>query len=233
MHLSVIIPTLRRPATAALIAERVAGLLPGLEVEAIVVLPASLPLPADHGPVRHVADPGRGVYPAYRAGLRAARGEYVWFIGDDDYPLDAAAALAGPLQEAAADLVVAPVLFSSGRLYRPTRSLLVLHFLNWCQQGVVYRREALRRHPLHSRLRVQADQFTNLRLRAEPGIAIRYLDAPICVFGVGGVSGRLVDEAYRQLRVPLARRTLGPARFLEFRALCIIQPLVKRLVRLR
>lgn len=233
MQLSVIIPTLRRPATAALIANRVAQLLSPLEVEAIIVQPVSGPMPPDLGHVRHVADPGRGVYPAFRAGLRAARGEYVWFIGDDDYPLDAAAALAGPLREGTADVLASPVLFSSGRPYRPSRSLLVLHFLNWCQQGVIYRRAALLRHPLHTRLRVQADQFANIRLRADPGVIVRYLDMPICVFGVGGVSGRLRDTAYRALRLPLARRTLGPAGFLAFRALCAIEPLVKRVMRIR
>jgi hypothetical protein len=91
-------------------------------------------------------DARRGVYVAYTAGLRAAWGEYVWFVGEDDYPQDAVAEIAPLQEERAFDVLAAPVLFSSGRLYKPTRRRAVLLFLNWCQQGVVYRRRVLRRY---------------------------------------------------------------------------------------
>jgi glycosyltransferase involved in cell wall biosynthesis len=232
-HLSVIVPTLNRLDTAQLIAARVLGLFPHLQVEVIVVAPASQCLPESSARVRFVADTGRGVYPAFTAGLNQARGRYVWFIGDDDYPLDAAGLLSADLLEARADLLVAPVLFSSGRIYRPTRSRLILQFLNWCQQGVIYRRELLMRYRFFRRLPVQADQYVNVRLRCDPRVSIRFVAAPICMFGVNGVSGRFQDLGYRALRPALAYRTLGCARFLAFRALLFVEPLVKKLVKIR
>ena len=174
-----------------------------------------------------------GVYAAYRAGLERATGEYCWFMGDDDYPLDGASRLSGELLAAQADLLVAPVLFSSGRVYRPTRSALILHFLNWCQQGVIYRRSALSRRRFFRRLTVQADQYVNILMRSDPALRTIFLDAPICVFGVDGISGRLHDSAYARLRVALAWRTLNGGAFLLFRCLLLVQPLVKRLVKLR
>lgn len=232
-HLSVIIPTLNRLDTAQLIAARAFSLFPQLKLEVIVVAPAGLPVPEATGRVRFVADTGRGVYRAFTAGLNQARGQYVWFIGDDDYPLDAAATLSAELLAARADVLVAPVLFSSGRLYRPTRSRLILQFLNWCQQGVIYRRELLMRHRFHRRLPVQADQYVNIRLRCDPRVSIRYFTAPICMFGVGGISGGARDLGYRGLRVALAYRTLGCGRFLIFRTLLFVEPLVKKLVKIR
>lgn len=233
MDLSVIIPTLTRLETVRLLAGRIRELLPALEIEVIVVTPHAGNLQTSTEMVRYVVDAGRGVYAAYNAGLRIASGEYVWFMGDDDYPLDAATGISGILAQGAVDLLVAPVLFSSGRIYRPVRSLLLLHFLNWCQQGVIYRRRELLRHRFFRRLKVQADQYVNIHLRFDPSVRKTFLTEPICLFGVNGVSGRLHDAGYRSLRVALAHRTLGCGAFLAFRVLALIDPLIKRLLKIR
>lgn len=233
MHLSVIIPTLNRPETVRLLAGRIRRLLPTLEIEVIVVTPPRGEQPSSTELVHYVADGCRGVYAAYNAGLRVASGEYIWFMGDDDYPLDAAAGISDMLRGGAVDLLIAPVLFSSGRIYRPTRMLLILHFLNWCQQGVIYRRRELLRHRFYHRLKVKADQYVNILLRSDPAVRKIFLAEPICMFGLGGVSGRTLDESYRSLRPALAHRTLGCGAFAVFRVLIMIEPLVKRWLKIR
>jgi glycosyltransferase involved in cell wall biosynthesis len=233
VHLSVIIPTLNRPETAELLAHRILNLLPTLDVEVIVVTPALPERSTSSGQVRYVTDAGRGVYRAYSAGLGSASGEYVWFIGDDDYPLDAATVIGGILQEGAVDLLIAPVLFSSGRIYRPTRTMLLLHFLNWCQQGVIYRRREIMRHRFFRRLTIQADQYVNILLRSDPAVRKKFLIEPICMFGVNGISGRAHDAGYRSLRVALAHRTLGCCAFLAFRVLVLLEPMIRRFVTIR
>ena len=233
VQLSVIISTLNRLDTATLLANRIRVLLSELELEIIVVSPGAGEQTSSDGLVYHVADAGRGVFAAYKAGLRSSNGEYVWFIGDDDYPLDAATDICDVLKVGAVDLLVAPVLFSSGRIYRPSRTLLLLHFLNWCQQGVIYRRQELLRHKFFRRLPVQADQYVNILLRSDPSIRTKFLTKPICMFGVNGVSGRTRDSGYRSLRLALARRTLSCGAFLAFRVLALIEPLIKRVVKIR
>jgi glycosyltransferase involved in cell wall biosynthesis len=229
VHLSVIIPTLNRQETTALVAERVCGLLHSLDVEVIVVMPGGRQPTASSAKLRYVADAGRGVYAAYKAGLQSANGEYVWFIGDDDYPLDAAADLAPFLKGGTADMLVAPVLFSSGRLYRPTKSLLLLLYFNWCQQGVVYRRQTLLRRRFFRRLMIQADQYVNVLLRADKAVRVTFLSRPICVFGVNGLSGRMHDAAYDAVRTVLAYRVLGCAGFLAYRVLESFRQLARRM----
>jgi hypothetical protein len=233
MHLSVIIPTLSRQPTALLLAARLKDIFAAIQIEVIVVLPKGQLKPADTEGVHFVSDPARGVYLAYRAGLALATGTYCWFMGDDDCPLESAAVLVSALIAGQDDLLVAPVIFSSGRIYRPTRSTLILHFLNWCQQGVIYRRSLLARHRFFRRLTVQADQYVNILLRSDPAVRIAFYPLPICVFGVNGVSGRLRDVGYAHLRRPLARRTLSPGSYVMFRVLLLVEPIVKRLVRLR
>jgi len=231
VHLSVIIPTLSRLETARLLAGRIRELLPALHVEVIVVSPRLQP--ASDGLLRYVPDAGRGVYTAYNAGLREATGEYVWFMGDDDYPLDAAATVSSFLRDGIVDILVAPVLFSSGRIYRPARTLLILQFLNWCQQGVIYRRRQLLRHRFFRRLNVQADQYVNILLRSDASVRIKFLADPICMFGVNGVSGQARDRGYGSLRLALARRTLSCGAFLVFRALVILEPMIKQVIKIR
>lgn len=233
MHLTVIIATLQQPQRVTLLAGRIRDLLPLLELEVVVVTPAAGERPNAFEFVRYVNDAGRGVYAAYNAGLRAASGEYVWFMGDDDYPLDAATDISGILREGAVDVLIAPVLFSSGRIYRPARTLLILHFLNWCQQGVIYRRRELSRHRFFRRLKVQADQYVNIMLRSDPAVRKQFMDQPICVFGVNGISARARDPGYRSLRLALAHRTLGCVSFFAFRLLTLIEPWVKRVVKIR
>jgi glycosyltransferase involved in cell wall biosynthesis len=233
VQLSVIIPTLNRLETARLLADRITGLLSALKIEIIVVCPASGEQTSSDRLVRHVADAGRGVYAAYNAGLRSCSGEYVWFIGDDDYPLDSAVDVCEILQEGVIDLLVAPVLLSSGRIYRPRRTLLLLHFLNWCQQGVIYRRRELLRHRFFRRMPVQADQYVNILMQSDPQIRKQFLTRPICMFGVDGISGHARDDGYRSLRFALARRTLNRGTFFAFRLLVLLEPLIKRLVRVR
>jgi putative colanic acid biosynthesis glycosyltransferase len=233
VHLSVIISTRSRLETARLLADRIRVLMSALELEIIVVSPAAEEQTNSDERLRYVADTGGGVYAAYNAGLRSSVGQYVWFVGDDDYPLDAAADICEILRAGAVDLLVAPVLFSTGRIFRPSRTLLLLHFLNWCQQGVIYRRRDLLRHRFFRRLPVQADQYVNILLRSDPTVRKKFLATPICMFGVGGVSGRARDLGYRSLRLALAHRTLNCGEFLVFRALALLEPLIKRMVRIR
>ncbi|HLZ99639.1 MAG TPA: hypothetical protein VKP66_17015, partial [Steroidobacteraceae bacterium] len=60
-----------------------------------------------------------------------------------------------------------------------------------------------------------------------------FLAEPICMFGVNGVSARGRDAGYRSLRLALAHRTLGWSAFIVFRLLVLIEPLIKRLVKIR
>jgi glycosyltransferase involved in cell wall biosynthesis len=229
--LSVIFPTLSKVATVVALAHRVAELLPQLSLEFIIITPQPDPQLSSSVPIRLVNDVGKGVYAAYMQGIRSARGEYVWLLGDDDYPLDGLASLHELLALRTFDLIIAPVIFSSGRFYRPPRTRFFLLLRNWCQQGVIYRRAIFDRRRFYRRLKIQADHHMNLLLRADRSITRVFVGEPLCVFGVGGISSRIRDEHFWRLRPRLARRTLGPVGLLLFWS--IVQPFsrVKRLLR--
>lgn len=214
MLLSVVIPTLNKPNTAELIGERVAELLPDIPTETVIVTP-HIPS-SSRETVRFLQETRSGIYSAYTQGIKAARGTYVWLLGDDDIPLDGLQVLTLALQSATVDLIVAPVIYSNGRRYRVSKSRLHLLLRNWCQQGVIYRRSLLLKYPLYSRLRIQADHHSNVLINADPEVHKTFAMKPICLFGAEGASSRSGDEEFRRLRPLLARRTLGIASYSLF-----------------
>jgi len=226
MNLSIILPTLDKIGAARNLALRFRELFPALAIEVVVVTPHPTDALSEPG-IRLVEDRGGGVYAAYTLGLKQARGDYVWLVGDDDYPLDTAARLTPLLLAREADLIVAPVIFSTGRVYRPYRSKLLLLFFNWCQQGVLYRRTALVKRPFYRRLRVQADHYVNVLMRADEDLRKVFFAEPICVFGAHGLSSRDGDVKFRALRPRLARRTLGYFGFLVFKAIVAVMSVRK------
>jgi glycosyltransferase involved in cell wall biosynthesis len=209
VKLSVVIPTLTKIETARSLARRLSELLEGLNMEVIIV--SSCTDASVDGPgvrIRYVSDERTGIYAAYACGMSAANGEYVWFMGDDDYPLDSVTKLIPVFEDGHVDLIICPVIYSSGKLYWPRRTGLGLLLRNWCQQGVIYKRTVLSRHRFYGRLRVQADHYVNVLLNADRSLEKLFFDLPISVFGAHGLSSNGGDEAFRRLRPILAHHSL-------------------------
>jgi len=204
-------------------------MLPTLGLEIICVVPRGLGAAScDRKGVAIIEDEGVGVYAAYSQGIRAATGQYVWLLGDDDYPLDGLRYVAPAIQRNEVDLIVCPVLLSSGRSYRPHRLLFFLILRNWCQQGVIYRRAIFQEYSLHRRFKIQADHYLNVLLCADVSLRKMYINHPVCVFGVAGISSRIRDERFRKIRPVLARRVLGKVGYFFFWALVLPASAIKR-----
>lgn len=232
MDLSIVLPTLHKVGTGQLIARRMGEICGSrLSYEVIIVSP-QVRDQADEDNVRYIADRGGGVYAAYAQGMRQARGEYVWLMGDDDFPLDSIGRLAALIKSGRADVIVAPVIYSTGRFYRPQRSPLLLLFFNWCQQGVLYRTRVIAPLRFYRRLKIQADHYVNVLLRADRSLHIEFIDDPLCVFGAYGISSGGGDQQFRSLRPSLARRTLSLPGFLMFQTLVALSDTLKRVQRL-
>lgn len=76
-------------------------------------------LAAEIPSLRIVSEPDKGIYDALNKGLSAAGGEYVYFLGADDYLMDSAA-LDGYVERCSRDrldVFIAPTRFSNGRMF--------------------------------------------------------------------------------------------------------------------
>lgn len=161
-------------------------------------------------------DDGTGIYNAMNLGLTLATGTYVYFIGQDDILLPAAADALNQGKEHHADLIVADVFWGRHSIFRnyPFRHSLV--WRNWCHQGLFYHRlrfmDKVGRFP--AQFTAQADHYTNIVLTHTPGLrTYRYRDC-IAWYASGGFSSQHPDTVFRDRFPGLILENFGLASYL-------------------
>jgi glycosyltransferase involved in cell wall biosynthesis len=153
----------------------------------------------------------RGIYAAMNTGLNNAKGNYVYFIGQDDILLpEVIGALTAGLQKRA-DVIVADVFWGTGRVYRNHPSPRSLIWRNWCHQGLIYRRELLGDAGLRfpEAFSTQADHYANIVLTAGDGATIVKHNGCIAWYSASGISCKTMDSAFRVRFPSLIREHFG------------------------
>lgn len=90
-----------------------------------------------------------GIYDAFNKGVRAARGEWIYFIGSDDFIFDPSVfdEVVAMAMASRAGLVISPVRNSNGTCYFSARKDFgnILIIKPYCHQGVLMRRTVIER----------------------------------------------------------------------------------------
>ena len=176
------------------------------------------------------SEPDRGAYAAMNKGVQLARGEWLLFLGADDF-------LAGPevfgavtphLDAAVGDVFVGEAAYDDGRIYRLDRRLrpAARNFAH--HQAAFFSRDCFVRGGYDESLRMQADYDFNLRLwRA--GRRFRPLPVRVALCASGGLSdaGRWVN--YRE-EIAVRHRHLPAWRCWPWDAGSVVRYLRKRVV---
>lgn len=148
-----------------------------------------------------ISEADEGIYDAMNKGIALASGEYLLFLGADDYLADAnvlsdlAAFLA---KEGKPDVVYGDLEVREGRkkaVFRPPPPAEALQFLVCgClphQSTLAHRRVFERLGPFDTQYRIHGDYDWFLRVFTAPGIEIRYVNRVIGSFAMGGTSSQL------------------------------------------
>ena len=160
-----------------------------------------------------------GIYSAWNKALESATGEWVCFVGADDYYLDAGAlsemAALGDAEDA--DLVCGKVWYVDDQGERQ-----FLHGRPWSWErmkrrhsvshtGMLHHSRLFERHGrFNEGLRIAGDYEFLLRLG--PGVRAAFLDRPYLAMGNSGVSTSNSLETMREVRrVQAAHPEIGPA----------------------
>ena len=142
---------------------------------------------------RHItywlSEPDKGVYDAMNKAIKIAQGEWIYFLGADDY-------LTCDLGEIAEYLKDKQTIYY-GDVYRPIInrrydgpfSPYKLASRNICQQSIFYPESVWKKYSFNLKYPVLADYELNMRCFADPDIKMQYMPVTIAVFhDKGGLS---------------------------------------------
>jgi glycosyltransferase involved in cell wall biosynthesis len=144
-----------------------------------------------------VSESDRGLYDAMNKGVRAASGDYVYFLNSDDYFCDEgviADVVAAIRQNPSADLVYGDVLLQSGASLERKPQVPILSRESFCRKGLCHqalfaRREIFdRTGGFSEEYRIVADGDWLARALAG-GASCLHVDRDIAVFSMHGLSG--------------------------------------------
>ena len=163
------------------------------------------------GAVKFVFAPPVGVYEAFSSGVLVAEGVYILFFGGDDFalpPLDNVVARVIEAREPRPVAYICPVLFGDAGVLRPIKSKIGLVFRNWCQQGVLYRRDIFEMVGFDFTYRIQADHKFNIEVVA-CGEVVERLEWVVAYFSCGGMSQTLPDLPFWRDMPDIVARNFG------------------------
>lgn len=147
--------------------------------------------------IRVYSEPDKGIYDAMNKGVKKANGEWLYFLGSDDYLLDADVFNQMLSNTDGIDVVYGDVKSSH---------LPAEHFGEWkdsalqynrCHQAIFYRRSVFDQigfYPL--KYPICADHYINLRLFLNKKYCLQYRSVEVAYHSAGGASTTKTDTAF-------------------------------------
>jgi glycosyltransferase involved in cell wall biosynthesis len=131
---------------------------------------------------RWVSEPDEGIYHAMNKASRMATGDWVLFLGADDWLACDLARMAAHLTDAATIYYGDAYWPRRHRLYDGRFGAMKLALGNICQQAIFYPRAALAKYQFDLRYRLQADWELNIRCFSDPVFRFEYVPMLVAVY---------------------------------------------------
>lgn len=143
-----------------------------------------------------ISEPDNGVYDAMNKGVKAAHGDWVYFLGAGD--------TLSPILNTLAEKLTDPNCIYYGDVYRTDLQRLYdgkfssfkLAVNNICHQAIFYPLEALKKHSYNTKYRIQADHNLNMQLHGDKNFKFKYLPMVIAVYEGAGISEQQMDKPF-------------------------------------
>jgi glycosyltransferase involved in cell wall biosynthesis len=147
-----------------------------------------------------VSEKDDGIYDAMNKGIKAAKGEWLYFLGSDDifYDKDVLMKVFTWNEVKNYDLLYGNVRFKSNdNVFGGSRTYLELIEKNINHQAIFYKMSLLNEVGWYNtRYKVLADYDLNLRIFKNNEFNTKYLPVDICLFNNKGISNITIDRAF-------------------------------------
>ena len=160
-----------------------------------------------------VSEKDEGIADAYNKGIRAASGEWIYFLNADDvFCTDHILSEVFAIGEVVEDLLVGRVVSDRGRVFdgRFDWKLLVRNQVH--HQAIFYRSRFLKATPYNTQYRRYGHDHEHNILIWLKGVSVRYLAKNIAIWRSGGISDSAKWRDYRE-EFSVRRNTLGAIAF--------------------
>ena len=208
---SIIIPTYNSEATLALALDSIIQqtftnfeilLLDGLSKDNTVALASSYNDPR----IKIFCEADKGVYDAMNKGMKLAQGEWIYFIGSDDFLYDNEVLnnVAKELEGVKDDVLYGNVLIKGdsgwakdGQIFKGKFTFQKLLRGNICHQSMFYRRSFIDKNKLEYNLRYPVSADWDFNISAHLLTKFHFTDRIIAVFNAGGIStGNTITDPF-------------------------------------
>jgi hypothetical protein len=92
------------------------------------------------------------------------------------------------------------VCFGDYKLLKPSKTKFGMVIRNWCQQGVLYRKQIFDQYHFDELYKIQVDHKFNMEMMSSDNFSIYYSDLIVAYFSCGGISQSQPDlEFWRDM----------------------------------
>jgi glycosyltransferase involved in cell wall biosynthesis len=145
--------------------------------------------------IKHISEPDKGIYDAMNKGIELATGEWLLFLGADDWLFDKLVIekIFGFSETNSADVIYGNVFTLQG-INIGQRGFHGLMRSNICHQAIFYRKVILKKYQGYDiKYRIRADNLLNIQLFCDETVKWKYYDLIISHFSLNGISNLELD----------------------------------------
>jgi len=156
-------------------------------------------------------EPDEGVYDALNKGIALARGEWIYFIGADDYLIDSEVLQRVFEKDPSGLMIYGNVYFNvQGNIYSGKFSRCKLVTRNICHQAIFYNKRLFEMFGrFDKRYRVLADWIFNLKCFFDKRVKPQYINTIIAYYYGKGFSERNTDVKFKEEYFEIIRMDYG------------------------
>lgn len=163
---------------------------------------------------RYISEPDKGIYDAMNKGVSLAAGDWIYFLGCDDFLYPAFSDMCRLLKDD--HTIYYANVFHRGRAQDGSFDAYKLSKYPIPHQAIIYPRIVFDRYRYDLRYKVSADHYLTIRCWHDKDIRFCYVDMVIARYTEGGFSSR-GDALFQREKPRIVRDNLGLLAYLRYR----------------